>query len=335
MRRLYALLVAGTALLLASTAFTDPAPTAAIALGRQLFFDPILSADQTISCASCHKEQFAFADTAVLSAGVAGRHGRRNTPSAMNTRFQATLFWDGRATTLEEQALIPVANPLEMDLPIAVAVARLNQSVTYQAAFHRVFGEAPSARTLAKALAEFERSLETSESPHDDWRLNDNEAAVSASAKRGFALFNGKAGCVRCHFGADFNNVEFRNIGLYDGQALADSGRAAITRQASDLGKFKIGPLRNVALTAPYMHNGMFKTLRQVIDYYNDPDKVVPHARNRDPFLAQPLGLTTPEKVDLENFLRALTDKRFLTRKPLTTLPKTRKRQSTGSNHRL
>jgi cytochrome c peroxidase len=321
-RRLYALLVLGVAVLLASTAFTDPPPTTAIALGRQLFFDPILSGDHTVSCASCHKEQFAFADTAVLSPGVAGRHGPRNTPSAMNTRLQANFFWDGRAATLEEQALLPVANPLEMDLPIAVAVARLNQSTAYQAAFQRVFHEAPSARTLAKALAEFERSLETSESPLDDWRRNDNEAAVSASAKRGFALFNGKAGCVRCHFGPDFNNVEFRNIGLYDGQALADSGRAAFTKQAADLGKFKIGPLRNIALTPPYMHNGLFKTLRQVIDYYDDPDKVVPHARNRDALLAQPLGLTEQEKTDLESLLRSLTDKRFLAQASTATKAK-------------
>ena len=180
------------------------------------------------------------------------------------------------------------------------------------------------AHTLAKALAEFERILETSESPFDDCRLNSNEAAVSASAKWGFALFNGKAGCMRCHIGADFNSVEFRSIGLYDGQSLADSGRAAITGQASDLGKFKIGPLRNIALMASYMHNGMFKTLSQVIDYYNDPNKVVPHARNRDPFLAQPLELTNKEKIYLESFLRSLTGKRFLGRPfPATSPAKT------------
>jgi len=336
--RRYAVLGAGAALLLAglSTAFTDPAPAAAIALGRQLFFDPILSGDRSISCASCHREQFAFADTAVLSTGVAGRHARRNTPSAMNLRSQTAFFWDGRAATLEEQALVPIASPQEMNLPIATAVARLNQSPAYQAAFQRVFGEMPTARTLALALAEFERSLETS-SPLDDWRLNDNEAAVSASAKRGFALFNDKAGCVRCHFGADFNNnSEFRNIGLYDGQTLTDSGRAAITGRASDLGKFKIGALRNVALTAPYMHNGQFRTLRQVIDYYNDPDKVVPRARNRDPFLARPLGLTTPEKVDLESFLRALTDKRFLKQKnPVASRTSPRQRPGSGGKRRL
>lgn len=183
MKRLYALLLLVVAVLLGSATFPGPLPTTAITLGWQLFFDPILSSDQTISCASCHKEQFAFADTAVLSAGVAGRLGRRNTPFAMNGRLQATYFWDGRAATLEEQALIPIANPLEMDLPIAVAVARLNQSATYPAAFQQVFGEAFSAHTFAIALAEFERSLETSESPFDDWRLNNKGAAVSASAK--------------------------------------------------------------------------------------------------------------------------------------------------------
>ncbi|MBC7920292.1 MAG: hypothetical protein H7Z75_04305 [Ferruginibacter sp.] len=146
----------------------------------------------------------------------------------------------------------------------------------------------------------------------DDWRLNDNEAAVSASAKRGFGLFNNRANCVHCHFGADFNSSEFRNIGLYDGKTLADSGRAAITKKVADLGKFKIGPLRNVALTAPYMHNGMFRTLREVIDFYDNPDRVVPNAINRDPLLAKPLNLTTREKEDLEAFLHSLTDQRFL-----------------------
>lgn len=142
--------------------------------------------------------------------------------------------------------------------------------------------------------------------------MNDNQAAVSESAKRGFTLFNGKANGVQYHFGADFNSSEFRNIGLFDGKTLADSGRAAITKKVTDLGKFKIGLLRNVALTAPYMHNGMFKTLAQVFDHYNDPDKRVPGAINRDPLLAKPLGLPQQEKLDLEEFLRSLTDKRFL-----------------------
>lgn len=297
--------------LVGATLVTDE-PLDKMTLGKRLFFDPILSRNRTISCATCHREDYAFADTSALSLGVFGRKGKRNTPSAMNVRLQANFFWDGRATTLEEQALIPIANPDEMDLPIDLAIKRLNGSKTYRAYFMKVFGELPTKANLARALSEFEQTLETADSPLDDWRLNDNEAAVSESAKRGFALFNGKANCVQCHFGADFNSSEFRNIGLFNGKTLADSGRAAITKKAADLGKFKIGPLRNVSLTAPYMHNGMFKTLAEVIDHYNEPDKRVPDAINRDPLLAKPLGLTQQEKLDLEEFLRSLTDKRFL-----------------------
>ncbi|AUD02088.1 cytochrome-c peroxidase [Spirosoma pollinicola] len=311
-------LTALIAFVLVSATFVTDEPMDKMTLGKRLFSDPILSRNRTISCASCHREEFAFADTSALSLGVFGRKGKRNTPSAMNVRLQANFFWDGRAATLEEQALIPIANPDEMDLPVDVAIKRLNGSKTYRAYFKQVFGELPTKTNLAKALSEFEQTLETAESPLDDWRLNDNEAAMSESAKRGFALFNGKANCVQCHFGADFNSSEFRNIGLFDGKTLADSGRAAITKRAADLGKFKIGPLRNVALTAPYMHNGMFKTLAQVIDHYNEPDKRVPGAMNRDPLLAKPLGLSQQEKQDLEEFLRALTDKRFLVKASAT-----------------
>ncbi|GAB3499780.1 cytochrome-c peroxidase [Spirosoma knui] len=296
---------------LVGAAFTVEEPTDKATLGKRLFFDPILSRNRTISCASCHHEEFAFADTSAVSLGVFGRKGKRNTPSAMNVLLQTSFFWDGRAATLEEQALIPIANPDEMDLPIDIAVKRMNKNKMYRAYFKQAFGELPTEQNLAKALAEFQQTLETPETPFDDWRMNDNEAAMNESAKRGFALFNGKANCVQCHFGANFNNSEFRNIGLFDGKALTDSGRAEITKKAADLGKFKIGPLRNVALTAPYMHNGMFKTLAQVIEYYNDPDKVVPNSINRDPLLTKPLGLTDQEKKDLEAFLYSLTDKRF------------------------
>lgn len=315
MKKLYCLIVlAALVILIAQSAFVSPGPKTKEALGKMLFFDPILSGTRTISCASCHKEEFAFADTVSLSTGVRGRKGVRNTPSAMNVNMQVSFFWDGRAATLEQQALGPIANPLEMDLPVDEAVKRLNKSSIYRRAFRDLFNEAPNKTNLAIALSQFERSLETNDTPLDDWRINDNEDAMSASAKRGYALFNGKANCVQCHFGADFSNNEFRNIGLYDGKTLTDSGRAAITKKPRDLGKFKIGPLRNVALTAPYMHNGMFKTLRQVIDYYDDPDKVVPHSIGRDSLLAKPLNLSEREKQDLESFLISLTDRRFKTK---------------------
>ncbi|WP_036602626.1 cytochrome-c peroxidase [Olivibacter sitiensis] len=300
-------------LLLANRSCTNVSkmPRDKVALGEMLFSDTILSSTRKISCASCHRPEFAFADTGAVSLGVMDRKGTRNTQSAMNLALDVSFFWDGRAATLEEQALIPIANPDEMDLPIDSAVARLNQNAFYVQVFQKIFNEVPNATNLAQALGEFQRSLETNNTPFDDWRMNDNEKAVSESAKRGFALFNGKANCIQCHFGPNFNNIEFRNIGLFDGKTLLDSGRAAITKRPEDLGKFKIGPLRNVALTAPYMHNGMFKTLREVIEYYNDPDKVVPNPINRDSLLSQPLELTEQEKEDLENFLNALTDKRF------------------------
>lgn len=313
MKKLYLIIVlACIVLFLSQNAFTDSEPKTPAELGRKLFFDPILSKTKRVSCASCHKEEFAFADTTAVSLGVRNQKGVRNTPSAMNMELQVAFFWDGRANTLEKQALMPIENKIEMDLPIKTAVWRLSNNPVYRALFQNIFHEAPNAQNLAKAIAEFERTLETSDSPLDDWLLNDNDSAVSASVKRGYALFNGKkANCVQCHFGADFNNVEFRSIGLYDGKMLKDSGRAAITKRIGDIGKFKIGALRNVAITAPYMHNGMFKTLRQVIDYYNDPDKIVPHSIGRDSLLAKPLNLTEQEKTDLESFLIALTDKRF------------------------
>lgn len=289
-------------------------PKDEIALGRQLFFDTILSSTQKISCATCHQPAFAFADTSAVSLGVFNRRGTRNTPSAMNLTNSVSFFWDGRAKTLEEQALIPIANPDEMNLPIDSAVHRLEASEFYASAFQKIYQQQPTAQTLAKALAAFQFSLETSDTPFDDWKTNANEAAVSESVKRGFALFNGSANCVRCHFGPDFSNTEFRNIGLFNGKELNDSGRAAITKDPAELGKFKIGPLRNIALTAPYMHNGMFSTLREVIDYYDQPDKFVPNPVNRDSLLAKPLNLSERDKEDLENFLRALTSKGLVKR---------------------
>lgn len=318
MKKIIFLLVICTgAALTAQLGFTDAEPNTSADLGKILFSDPILSGNKKISCASCHKEEFAFADTAKLSLGIEGKKGTRNTPSSMNLALQVSFFWDGRAKTLEEQALVPIENPVEMNLPVLVALRRLQANTFYRRAFKKIFNEEPNRKNLALALADFQRTLETPDSPFDDWRMNDNQNAVSESAKRGFLLFNTKANCVQCHFGPDFNNIEFRSIGLFDGKKLIDSGRAIVTKKPEDLGKFKIGPLRNVAITAPYMHNGMFKTLREVIDYYNDPDKIVPNPITRDSLLAKPLKLTETEKNDLESFLISLTDKRYTLKKNL------------------
>lgn len=280
-------------------------------LGELLFFDSILSKDYTISCASCHKPGAAFADTLAFSLGVNGKKGSRNTPTAMNLLLAKTFFWDGRAATLEEQALAPIANPDEMNLPISEAVQRLQNNKQYKEMFLKVFSSEPNEKTLAQAIAAFERTLETSDSPFDNWKFSDDSTAVSAAVKRGFTIFNEKGKCVKCHFGSDFTASEFRNIGLFDGKNLNDSGRYNVSRQVEDIGKFKTSSLRNIAITAPYMHNGIFKTLDEVIEFYNDTKKVVPNAINTDTLLAKPLHLTLHEKSDLKAFMLSLTDKRF------------------------
>jgi len=302
-------LLAGIILL---TAFIGKEPRLdKIGLGKKLFFDPILSSDRTISCASCHKPAFAFSDSSPTSLGVHGMKGKRNTPSSMNLSLQNFFFWDGRAKSLEEQALAPIANPDEMNLPVDRALLRLRNNPSYRTAFRNIYHRDPTRADLSDAIAAFERTLETSDSPFDNWKFDNREDAVSESVKRGFIIFNGKGKCIECHFGADFTKNEFRNIGLFNGTNLNDSGRAVISKSSGDLGKFKIPSLRNVAVTEPYMHNGMLKSLREVIDFYNEPAKIVPDALNRDSILAQPLGLDTQEKLDLEEFLNSLTDKRF------------------------
>lgn len=280
------------------------------ALGERLFSDTILSGDESISCASCHRPQFGFADTAAFSAGVRGQRGKRNTPGVTNLSGRPMLFWDGRAGSLEEQALVPIANPEEMDLPIEKAVARLNASSFYRNAFQHIFKEEPNQNNLSSALAVFQRTLETVNSPYDRYIDGDDEA-ISAAAKRGRMLFIGKANCNTCHSGEDFTADRFKSIGLYNGQELNDKGRYDITGDSSQLGLFKVPGLRNVAVTAPYMHNGMFKTLKEVVEYYNDPDTFVKNGINRDLALDKPLQLSVQEVDDLVAFLETLTDDRF------------------------
>jgi len=283
-----------------------------VQLGEKLFFDPILSRDSTISCASCHRPEHAFADITPTSKGVFNRMGGRNTPSCMNMTNRNLYFWDGRAETLEEQAMGPIENPVEMDLPLSIAVRRLRANLYYNNSFINVFGQKPNKELIAKAIAEFERTLETSKSPFDKFMREDDSTAISASAKRGLDIFNGKGKCFDCHFGIDFTgNDQFRSLGIYNGKDLNDKGRYDVTQKESDLGKFKVPGLRNIAMTAPYMHNGMHKTLMEVIDYYDEPDKFIKNSINRDSLLNKPLGLTKEEKKDLENFLLTLTDERF------------------------
>lgn len=281
-------------------------------LGELLFFDSILSRDNQVSCASCHKPEFAFADNNTVSTGVDGLKGERNSPSCMNLSARNFFFWDGRAESMEEQALGPIENPVEMDLPLSVAIRKLNNHKQYRAFFVKIFGKQANRENLAKALADYQRTLETNKSAFDKYMSGKDTALFTEAAKRGRQIFNEKGKCFDCHFGPDFTGDQFRNIGLFNGQNLNDSGRFVVTRKVSDIGKFKTPGLRNIAVTAPYMHNGMHKTLREVIDYYDKPDAFVANSINRDTLLAKPLNLTEEEKKDLEAFLLSLTDERFI-----------------------
>ncbi len=283
-------------------------------LGEMLFFDPILSEDSSISCASCHKPAFAFADTSAFSKGVHGRLGNRNTPSAMNVSARDFLFWDGRASSLEQQALGPIENPVEMNLKLSEAIKRLNRSKKYRNLFYSIYKTAPTTKALASAIAAYERTLETSATPNDRW-MNDEPNGMTDQQVRGRDIFRVKAKCFECHFSPDFTGDEFRSIGLFNGTTHNDSGRYVVTKNLADIGKMKVPGLRNVAMTAPYMHDGSFKTLREVIDYYDNPHARMPDGINRDSVLAKPLGLTEQDKQDLEAFLYALTDDRFTKKK--------------------
>ena len=285
--------------------------TTKAALGKKLFSEKILSKDSTVSCASCHNPKFAFAYTSAFSIGIGGKLTKRNTPSVLNMKNRPYFFWDGRAASLEEQSLMPIQNPDEMGLDIEEAVKRLNASAEYKMLFKKIFGQRPDAKNLAAAFAAFEETLETVDSKFDDW--SNNLGKLTAQEERGRQLFVGdKAKCFDCHRMEDFTTDEFKNIGLYDERKLNDAGLYNITKKENDKGKFKTPGLRNVAVTAPYMHNGMFKTLEEVLNYYNSPDWFIENAVNRDDALKTPLRLTAQEKKDIIAFLKTLTDKKFI-----------------------
>ena len=287
-------------------------PINKVQLGEKLFFDPILSKDSTISCASCHNPTLAFADSLVISHGVSGKTGRRNAPSVMNMASRSEFFYDGRAKSLRDQVHFPIEDPLEMDLDMKMAVERIKNNRTYKLLFQKIYLEAPNEKNIADAIASFEESLETSNTEFDAWMM-DKPNTMSKSAIRGRKVFmSDKAKCFDCHFSPDFTGDEFKNIGLYDEMRYKDKGRYEVTADKNDLGKFKVPGLRNVAVTAPYMHDGSFKTIEDVIEYYDNPYKFVNKPINMDTLLLKPIFFTPEEKKDLIAFLISLTDRQFI-----------------------
>ena len=281
----------------------NPLTAAKAALGKRLFLDPILSADRTVSCASCHDPERAFTDDRPKAVGVFGRVGPRRVPKLVNRGYGRSFFWDGRIPTLEEQVLQPVINSLEMDLTLAEAVERLDSDRSYAEEFDRAFGRGPNEEDLARALASYVRTILSGDSPYDRYLAGDADALDEAQ-RRGLEVFRGKGNCVTCHLGPNLTDERFHNTGVgYQGGRFADDGRLVATGREQDRGAFKTPTLRDVARTPPYMHDGSIATLADVIEDYDKGGTPNP---NLDPEI-RPLDLETAEKTALEAFLRALS----------------------------
>jgi len=278
----------------------NPLVARRVALGERLFFDPILSSDRTVSCSTCHLPVLAFTDAHLRSVGVQGRRGRRNAPSLLNVAYRTSLFWDGSQRSLESQALTPLEDSLEMDLPVADALARLAAHPEYPALFAEAFdGEGPNAQTLSFALAAFQRTLVSAPVAFDRHRAGDREA-FSDKEQHGLFLFEGH--CQSCHAGPFLTTGGFAN----NGAAVTDedSGRERVTSDPADRGTFRIPSLRAVARTAPYFHDGRFNTLEAVVDHYNRGGDGTPGQDER----IGPLSLTDAERAALVAFLRTFDD---------------------------
>lgn len=318
----------------------NPTTPEKVELGRKLFEDKRLSAENTVSCATCHDAASGFTARLETAKGIRDQAGKRNTPTVLNSMFFHTQFWDGRAATLEEQAKMPILNPIEMGMKDGPAVvAKLSAIPEYTAEFSKVFGRALNYDDVGRAIAAFERTIVSSEAPIDRY-LRGNENALNAAQKRGWSIFNGKGRCITCHgFNATypfFTDNKFHNVGVaarkqdfaslatraerattsgkpeeIDRMALetdfSELGRFLVTKNRPDIGAFKTSGLRDIVLTAPYMHDGSLPTLWDVIDHYNKGGEP-------NPFLdggIQRLGLNEDEISDLVELMGAFTSDSF------------------------
>lgn len=301
----------------------NPSSEAGIALGRRLFYEPLLSADTSISCGSCHQQKLAFTDGKALSRGVKGRHSQRSAMSLVNLLWVERLFWDGRATSLEEQALVPIQDPNEMNLSLEEACRRLESHPTYPKLFRKAFGKKEiTAEGIGKAIAQFERTLISANSRYDQIVMG--KADPTPREQRAIHLFMTHpvaeaqlrgGNCGDCH-GSHLTTLNtFHNNGLE--AEIKDKGFELVTGNPFDRGKMRAPSLRNIALTAPYMHDGRFKTLREVLDHYNEHIQM---SATLDPLIieatnevgGESLALSEQEKEDILFFLHMLTDSSFI-----------------------
>ncbi|MFI5348320.1 MAG: cytochrome-c peroxidase [Elusimicrobiota bacterium] len=282
----------------------NPVTGAKVELGKLLYFDKRLSGDGTVSCATCHDPAKGWTDRSPVSTGIRGQKGGRSAPTVLNSAYMEVQFWDGRAKTLEEQAKGPIQNPVEMGSTHEETVKRISQVKGYAPFFTAAFGdEKVDIDRVSKAIAAFERTVLTGNSPYDRWQAGD-KTAMSEAAVRGHALFNKstKGNCAICHDGFNFSDSDFHNIGVGMTAAKPDLGRFEITKADKDKGAFKTPTLRNLADTAPYMHDGSEKTLEEVVVFYDRGGNKNPKLDGR----IRPLGLTAAERADIVEFLKAL-----------------------------
>lgn len=287
-------------------------------LGRRLFFDPILSTDGTVSCASCHKPEHGFASPDPIAIGIRGQKGKRNAPSVLNRVFGTHFSWDGRDDSLEQQVLGPLKSETELGGDVDAVLRNIRKDATYVDAFGSVFGDEKTApadsvtsENLAKAIACFERTLTTGNSKVDRFRASEYEA-LPKTARQGLWIFESRAGCWKCHSGSNLTDELFHNTGVEHGSTNRDAGRHDATKNEKHKFQYKTPSLRDVEHTAPYMHNGSIKTLREVVEFYNkggDPS---------DPTLDEkmaPLNLSEKEIGFLVDFLKALSGENPATKK--------------------
>ncbi|HEV3142541.1 MAG TPA: cytochrome c peroxidase [Gemmataceae bacterium] len=280
----------------------NPLSAERIRLGRQLFFDPILSVDKTVACASCHSPEHGFAGPGERPRGIRGQQTPRKAPSLLNRAYGTSFFWDGRAKSLEEQALRPIEDPSEMGSKMPDVLKRLSEHGEYKTKFEQAFSDGVTSANLGKAIASFERVLLRGDGPVDRFRERGQRSAMTSEQLHGQWLYESKGGCWKCHGGHNFTDELFHNTGVRWGKEPLDLGRFSVTKQETDRGKFKTPSLRGVVLTAPYMHDGSLKTLDDVVDFYNQGGGKNPHL---DPLLT-PLNLNKEEKQALVAFLKAL-----------------------------
>lgn len=274
-----------------------------VQLGNQLYFETRLSKNNSVSCAFCHNPGTGFADARQFSIGAFGTAGGRQAPTVYNTGFIPLQFWDGRAGSLEEQAIGPIHNPIEMAEMHETVVPKIAKIPAYQKQFQLIFGGGASLQHIAEAIAAFERTIVSQNSSFDKYAMGE-PGAMNEAAIRGLALFRGKARCILCHNGPNFTDNQFHNLGVPQaGPLKEDLGRYLVTRAQQDKGAFKTPTLRSIVETAPYMHDGVFKTLEEVLDFLDAGGGSNP---NLSP-LMKPLALTSEEKGDLLEFLKALT----------------------------